>query len=698
MPDSFWGKARGVLFGRRRAHPPVHGDVELLRRTDEFNRNAEKYWVSVGSQPTGRQHILNRPLAGWTAAVDVYRVGLLLAELRLGPGLEVLDFGAGSCWLSAFFNRMGCRTVSVDVSEAALDLGQELFAMDARQRPELAPEFLVYDGRRLPVGDASVDRIACFDAFHHIPNQAELLAEMFRVLRSGGRAVLAEPGEGHSHAETSLFEEQVFEVLENDFDILEVERRARAAGFSDVWVKPYLDVAAEPIRPSDYVRLGGLESMLDVSALRAGVGVAQALRSGFRSCAIVVLCKGAQVRDSRSPGRLQAALSLPDAAGPVRGLVRTTLAAVLRVVNTGDTVWRHGPAGTPGNVEVGAHLLSAAHQPIHIDYLRAPLPRAVAPGDTIDVPVALRIPEPEGSYVLRFDLVAEGVCWFNQVGSPFLELPLEVFSTEDEQAYRAAISLPEPVASLRAPAGSRLALGVRLENRGLATWPFAAELAPGTFRLGAQLLDDAGRLIDLDGARAALPQQVLPGEACDVTLRLRLPASAGCFRLKLDLVQERVCWFEQRGSQPCVVDLEATDEPTDSARPGVLLARFDLQTPVLSVTATPGQTIPILARVKNLGNTRWLGSEAGARGQVRLGARLAGPAGTHDYWRAQLAEDVEPGATTEIEAEMPAPQEPGTYLVTLDLVAEGFAWFQDEGSRAVSFALHVVEGQPAGVP
>jgi SAM-dependent methyltransferase len=692
MADSVWGKLAGVLFGRGRGHVAVHTDSELLARTDEFNRNAEAYWLAVGSQPTGRQHILNRPLSGRTAPVDVYRVGLMLSELRLGPGIEVLDFGAGSCWLSAFFNRMGCRTISVDVSQAALDLGRELFAMDARQRADLEPEFRVYDGRRLPMDDACVDRIACFDAFHHVPNQQELLAEMFRVLRPGGRAVLAEPGEGHSHAETSVFDEQVFDVLENDFDVLEVEARARAAGFSDVRLKPYLDVEVETLRPSDYVRLGGLRSMLDAGALGAGVGLAQSLRGSFRSCAIMVLSKGVEVRDSRSPGRLRAAITLIDPRAPLRGLARTAVQARVLLENTGDTVWRHGAAHVPGNVELGAHLLTPAGHPVEIDYVRAPLPQDVAPGEAVEIAVGVRFPDAAGSYVLRLDPVAEEIAWFNQVASPFLDVPIESIATEDDRAYRAMISVAQDPPSLRLPAGSRLPLQLHLENQGIALWAWAAQPGPGALRLGAQLLDEAGNLVDLDYARAELPRVVSPGEACDITLPLRLPPSARRFRIKLDVVQERVCWFEQRGSEPLVIEVETSDARTDSAAPGVLRAELRLETPPGPVRLAAGGSIPIRLRATNRGNTRWLRSEDGARGQVRLGARLLSDGGTRDYWRASLAADVEPGASTEIVGELPAPTEPGAYTVVLDLVDEGFAWFQDEGSPVASFDLEVREG------
>jgi SAM-dependent methyltransferase len=692
MAESLFTKLRGVVFGRPPGPPPVHSNEELLARADEFNRNADSYWLAVAGDPIGRHHILNRPLFGRTAPVDLYRVGLMLSELHLGPGMEVLDFGAGTCWLSSFFNRMGCRTISVDVSPAALELGRELFGMDTRQRADLGPEFRVYDGRRLPLDDASVDRIACFDAFHHVPNQDELLAEMHRVLRPGGRLVMAEPGEGHSHAETSLYEEQVFEVLEHDFDILDVERRARVAGFTDVRLKPYLEVNTEPVSASDYVRLAGQGSLLDRSALRTGLHLGEMLRSSFRACAIMVLSKGEERRDSRSPGLLRAEIELLSAREALKGLARTALQARVRVRNVGDTLWRTGVKRAPGNVELGGHLLTPQGRPVTIDALRSALPREVGPGESVELAVAVSFPEKAGSYTLRLDLVSEGIMWFALGGSRVLDVPIESVAGDDQNAYRAHFALAEQLASPSQPRGSRLPLRVRLENRGVATWPRVAELGPGAMRVGVQLLDEQGAMLDLDYARADLPEQVPPGGACDVTFALRLPDRAGRFRLKIDLVQEGVCWFEEHGSAPLVIGIETTDEPTDSLSPGVLRAELRLEAPAGPVSVAAGESIPIRVRATNLGNTRWLCGEDGARGQVRLGARLVSASGTRDYWRAPLASDVEPGTTTELAAALAAPSEPGSYSVVLDLVDEGFAWFQDEGSPVASFGLEVRAG------
>lgn len=217
----FWLAARSLdprrVLWSRRISQTSHTETGLLARVEEFNQAAEKQWQEIASEASGRAHVLGKPLSTVRETPEVlYRVGLVLEALDLGAGHVVLDFGAGSCWLSAILNRLGCRTISVDVSATALALGAEAFELDARQRPDLDPTFLPYDGHRIPLPSESVDRVVCFDAFHHVPNQREVLGEIYRVLREGGRATLAEPGEGHSQEGQSEFDATRYGVLENE--------------------------------------------------------------------------------------------------------------------------------------------------------------------------------------------------------------------------------------------------------------------------------------------------------------------------------------------------------------------------------------------------------------------------------------------------------------------------------------------------
>ena len=104
-------------------------------------------------------YLLNKPLNGLIEPpILLYRFSVLLAGLDLGLH-TVLDFGAGSCWVSSMLNRMGCRTIAMDVSRTALRCGRRMFELDKRHRLELEPQFIVYDGWTFPMQDNTIDRI-----------------------------------------------------------------------------------------------------------------------------------------------------------------------------------------------------------------------------------------------------------------------------------------------------------------------------------------------------------------------------------------------------------------------------------------------------------------------------------------------------------------------------------------------------------
>ena len=401
-----------------RPRPPAHSEAELLARMDEFNRNAETYWQAVASEPGARATALAKPFTTVADASSIlYRLGMVLNELQLGVGHTVLDLGAGACWLSSCLNRLRCHTISMDVSPKALELGEELFRLDPRQRLDLAPRFLAYDGRRFPLADESVDRIVCFDAFHHVPNEDEILAEMFRVLRRGGRVVFAEPGEGHSHAGSSLLEAQRFQVLENELDLRALTSKAKRLGFTDLLVKPYPDAVAVTLSADEYFRfMDGDDRFYPLDTVR------RSLRSFY----VFVLLKGPESFDSRNPKVLRAAIEARVAGGVLRGAPREEVGLEVRLRNAGDTVWLHEELPVGGYVRLGGHLVNERREPVDWDFFRAWLPGPVAPGETVTVQARVRLPDAPGRHLLRLDLVDEGIAWFEQSGSPVTELALIV--------------------------------------------------------------------------------------------------------------------------------------------------------------------------------------------------------------------------------------------------------------------------------
>lgn len=122
---------------------------------------------------------------------------------------------------------------------------------------------------------------------------------------------------------------------------------------------------------------------------------------------------------------------------------------------------------------------------------------------------------------------------------------------------RAEIAVQQwlPVLPLRARAAQPLTVATRVRN--LSSRPFRAQASYGRrlVRLGAQLLDGRGALIDRDHARAWLPGDVPAGGSADVQIDVPVPATPGRYQLKFDLVSEGIDWFEACGSTPTVKPL-----------------------------------------------------------------------------------------------------------------------------------------------
>ena len=186
-------RAALLPFRRPKRRGRAVEDGATVARAADYNRAAERYFADHPEPWL----LLTKPFSDPTLlARCLIDAGALIAGARLQPGDTVVEIGAGSCWLSHLLNRYGCRTIAVDVSPTVLHLGRQRFERDPSTNWSLEPRFLPYDGHRLPLDDGSCDRVVLYDAFHHIPNQRELLAEMHRILVPDGVVAMSEPGPG----------------------------------------------------------------------------------------------------------------------------------------------------------------------------------------------------------------------------------------------------------------------------------------------------------------------------------------------------------------------------------------------------------------------------------------------------------------------------------------------------------------------
>jgi Iron-sulfur cluster-binding domain len=77
-------------------------------------------------------------------------------------------------------------------------------------------------------------------------------------------------------------------------------------------------------------------------------------------------------------------------------------------------------------VRLGAQLCAGDGTLIDRDYERAWLPAHLQAGATVEIPITVTAPDTPGRYQLKFDLVSEGIDWFEKSGSRTTVKPLVV--------------------------------------------------------------------------------------------------------------------------------------------------------------------------------------------------------------------------------------------------------------------------------
>ena len=114
---------------------------------------------------------------------------------------SILDVGSGAGQIAQHL----IKYADDDASVTCTDLSHRMLCR-ARQRlngPD--PRFVTADISRLPFADGSFDCITCGYVLEHLPDARPGLAEMSRVLRSGGRMFLLTTEDNFTGAWTSRF-------------------------------------------------------------------------------------------------------------------------------------------------------------------------------------------------------------------------------------------------------------------------------------------------------------------------------------------------------------------------------------------------------------------------------------------------------------------------------------------------------------
>jgi demethylmenaquinone methyltransferase/2-methoxy-6-polyprenyl-1,4-benzoquinol methylase len=99
------------------------------------------------------------------------------------PGERILDVAAGTGTSSASLARSGAEVVALDFSPGMIAEGR-------RRYPKI--EFIEGDAEKLPFADDTFDAVTISFGLRNVEHPKVALAEMYRVLKPGGRLVVCE--------------------------------------------------------------------------------------------------------------------------------------------------------------------------------------------------------------------------------------------------------------------------------------------------------------------------------------------------------------------------------------------------------------------------------------------------------------------------------------------------------------------------
>lgn len=140
------------------------------------NSRAQAVW----NAPAGRYDEISRSIAD--------AIEHAVERLQARPGERILDLATGTGWASRVLAQRvpGVKVTGADIADQMLD-----YARAAAARLDLPIEYRVADAEQLPFADGELDGVVSTFGVMFASNPERAAAELARVVKPGGRVVLA---------------------------------------------------------------------------------------------------------------------------------------------------------------------------------------------------------------------------------------------------------------------------------------------------------------------------------------------------------------------------------------------------------------------------------------------------------------------------------------------------------------------------
>jgi len=176
---------------------------------------------------------------------DTTKLKRMARRLNIKPGSTVLDVGTGTgVFIPSLLSKIGKNGQIV-----ALDFAEEMLRKAQAKGFNGNIDYLHADVTNIPLGEEIFDIVICYSSFPHFQNKPRALAEMNRVIKTGGKLFIC-----HTSSQTTINQiHRQVPAMENDTipDEGEMQIMLSMAGFTDIMIEDssesYLASARKPI-------------------------------------------------------------------------------------------------------------------------------------------------------------------------------------------------------------------------------------------------------------------------------------------------------------------------------------------------------------------------------------------------------------------------------------------------------------------
>jgi len=189
----------------------------------------------------------NQRAASWDETVaerDTSKLEQMAKRLNIKPGSTLLDVGTGTgVFLPFLLSKIGSSGHIV-----ALDFAEEMLKKAMAKGFNGNIDYLCADITNIPLDDEIFDTVVCYSSFPHLQDKSRALAEINRVIKSGGKLLIC-----HTSSRATINEiHRSIPAVQNDIipDEDEVQMLLSMAGFSEISIddtnESYLASARKP--------------------------------------------------------------------------------------------------------------------------------------------------------------------------------------------------------------------------------------------------------------------------------------------------------------------------------------------------------------------------------------------------------------------------------------------------------------------